>query len=234
MIAAGRVQRREGPCKLYVEGDDDKWAIQALFQKRYGGRDEPSWSPEIHCCEGFENLTKTLKEELPTIVKNRRTLRLGVVVDADNQPVKRWEAVRKVLREVGIEFPELPSSGELVAEITASLAPLTHVGLWVMPGQGRPGELEHLLCQLVPAEDPVWRFAMEATAHACELGARVRPAKIAKANIHTWLAWQHSPGDPFGTALRNGSLNPKSAAADAFVDWFYRVFDTSKGGIPLT
>jgi len=66
--------------------------------------------------------------------------------------------------------------------------------------------LEHFLGKLVPAADPCWAHAEQATATAQALGANLPQKDTMKGVIHAWLAWQAEPGLPFGTALTAGVL----------------------------
>jgi len=45
-----------------------------------------------------------------------------------------------------------------------------------------------------------------------------------KSTLHTWLAWQETPGLPFGTALRAEFFRHDTEDALRFVAWFRRLF----------
>ncbi len=55
----------------------------------------------------------------------------------------------------------------------------------------------------------------------------LRPTKIGKANLHTWLAWKRDPGKPFGQAINAGYFNLNASSIKLFLDWFYAVFKLS-------
>jgi hypothetical protein len=55
---------------------------------------------------------------------------------------------------------------------------------------------------------------------------RFDPKDEGKAHIHTWLAWQETPREPIGRAIRQGVPTPESALALRFVNWVRRLFPT--------
>jgi hypothetical protein len=46
-----------------------------------------------------------------------------------------------------------------------------------------------------------------------------------KALIHTWLAWQETPGMPMGQAITAQVLKHDCAIALSFVEWLQRLFE---------
>lgn len=197
--------------RLLVEGRDDQWAIGALMIKHgvdFGSR--APFDPEIKSAEGVPNLLEAIGPALKTYD------RLGIVVDADQDPHARWAAVRGRLTVSGV--PEaLPPEGY----VGEGLRPDNRVGVWIMPDNGARGMLETFLATLVPPEDAVWPYATEAVD-----GARARGAQfgsVDKARIYTWLAWQDPEGRPFGTAITSRTLVHNSAVAERFAGWFRRV-----------
>ncbi len=49
-------------------------------------------------------------------------------------------------------------------------------------------------------------------------------AHMAKAQIHTWLAWQENPGLPFGTAITAKFLDADRDQAGILINWLKRLF----------
>ena len=47
----------------------------------------------------------------------------------------------------------------------------------------------------------------------------------AKAEVHTWLAWQAEPGRPLGLALTRRYLDADHALAQRFHDWLVALFE---------
>jgi hypothetical protein len=98
------------------------------------------------------------------------------------------------------------------------------VGVWLMPDNQRDGTLEHFLRELVQVDDSLFAHARQATAGATQNGARFAIQDTPKAEIHTWLAWQETPGLPFGAAVGAHYFLHDQAIANAFVDWFKRLY----------
>ena len=48
--------------------------------------------------------------------------------------------------------------------------------------------------------------------------------KKQKATIYTWLAWQETPGLPFGTALEAKYLNHNKEYLKPFLNWIRKTF----------
>ena len=48
--------------------------------------------------------------------------------------------------------------------------------------------------------------------------------KKQKATIYTWLAWQETPGLPFGTALEAKYLNHNKEYLKPFLNWIGKTF----------
>lgn len=69
-------------------------------------------------------------------------------------------------------------------------------------------------------------YAATATARATELQAPYKDVHRAKAELHTWLAWQDPPAMMLSVAVRKGLLTPNPAAHD-LVAWFKRLFPST-------
>ncbi len=46
-----------------------------------------------------------------------------------------------------------------------------------------------------------------------------------KAKIHTWLAWQQTPGTPMGLAINKKYLNANNPQTKIFMDWVNTLFN---------
>jgi hypothetical protein len=95
-----------------------------------------------------------------------------------------------------------------------------------MPDNQAAGSLEHFLSGLVPSNDSTYPHARTSTETALGLGAPLRPVDLQKGTLYTWLAWQHPPGLPFGSAIKAHVFGHDSAASCLFVAWFNRTFAT--------
>jgi hypothetical protein len=209
-------------CQLLVEGDDDLFSI-VHFTERHGivwqtppGQPIPDSTPFVVDCDGYDNLLPQV-----SVFANGPYERIGIVVDADERLESRWRDVRRELASVQIELPEQPSAGGV---IVPGISSGRRVGVWLMPDNQLPGNLETLLKTLVPPSDPLWPHAQSCTQAAAKLGAPFRVIHQDKAELHAWLAWQEDPGLPFGAAIQRKVFSSESASAMAFLGWFNRLF----------
>jgi hypothetical protein len=165
-----------------------------------------------------ENLLKGL----PTVLSAAYD-RLGIVVDMDDPEGRdRWAQVRDRLRAKEVVVPDAPApEGTIVRGLRGASS---RIGVWLMPDNRSAGALEHFLSTLVPAGDPCFPHAEDSTKQARKLGAPLAEKDHLKGVLHAWLAWQASPGVPFGTALTSKYLSHDSAEALRFVAWFKKLF----------
>lgn len=208
------------PFKLLVEGKNDGAAIRGLLSRHGYFWDAPErGSVEVISHDGAPELLRAF----PGKLKDSSTQRLGVVLDADERPAERWQSVCDRAAKVGVTLPAQPDPKGVVVQ---GALPGSWFGVWVMPNNVEPGELEHFLLDLIPATDPCKAFASEVAQQARRKyeGQGCSEDMHAKSQIHTWLAWQNPPGLPFGTALKERLLGHDTEVALAFCDWFYRLF----------
>lgn len=121
---------------LLVEGDDEYHLCYHLL-KHY---QLEALIPVIDK-KGVENLLKSLKVDLK--LKNQ----LGIVVDADINPVARWKAIQDRLRESG--YNSVPDDPDSIGTILRE-GDLPVVGIWLMPDNKIPGMLEDFVSLLLP------------------------------------------------------------------------------------
>jgi hypothetical protein len=206
------------PYRLLAEGSDDKHAIIHLMDRHGIDWDSPEdVVPYVDDCGGIDPLIETLAVAAKSGYK-----RLGVVVDANANIAARWDQVRCAFtKNIDIDLPSNPSGdGTIAAGATRD----SKVGVWLMPDNQNRGQLEDFLSKLIEPEDACWDYARQVTQQAKELGARFPDKDACKANIHTWLAWQETPGLPFGTAITAKYFAADGPEALAFVNWFKRLF----------
>lgn len=207
--------------RLLVEGKDEQRVIPELVEHNgiSWGETRDTAIVDIEEFNGIDNLLKPGVIEVE--LKASGIQRLGIMVDADADLGKRWDAIRCRCEQAFPSLPTLfPSSG-LIAENAAGL----RLGVWIMPDNMSRGMLETFLSYLIPSEqDPVYVAAQESVEKARSIGAPCSPAHLSKANIHTWLAWQDPPGRQLHQAVMEKILSPNSKHAKPFVDWFRELY----------
>ncbi len=227
---------------MLVEGPDDYHVLQHLLtahgvDKRIpyrldGFRNPPKPSAEdeivFRVLGGVQNVRKGMVEFLATQLKITGDLkRLGVVVDADADCAARWQSLRNVLVKSG--YTDTPKQANPLGTILEhALEPdeRPRVGIWIMPNNKDAGAMEHFFALLLTPDDTLWeraRLCIE------QIPAEDRLFKDAfiKAHVHTWLAWQETPGLPMGRAIAKPGkyLNANAPNALQLLDWLRRLFD---------
>jgi hypothetical protein len=195
--------------KLLVEGNDDFHVVLNLCNVHH-----IPGTFDVIDKKGISNLHDSLSEELDT--SDLKVL--GILVDADTDVQARWQSLRDILTQAGYSVPSQPTpAGTILVQEDKP-----KVGLWLMPDNHLPGMLEDFVAALVPEADPLLPYARECVQNLPE--KRFPSVQRAKADIHTWLAWQSEPGKPMGQAITARYLNPESSQAQGFIDWLYALF----------
>ncbi len=149
---------------------------------------------------------------------------IGLIVDADFKGVEK--RLKFILTELSdklkIDFSKKSLSNE---GLTLDYEGIK-IGIWIMPNNADNGYLEHFIENLIEQDDWVLN---EAKGKVDDLllkeNCRFTEIKKQKAVIYSWLAWQESPGLPFGTAMKAKSLNAHAEAAQPFLNWIENTFE---------
>ena len=203
--------KEEFPKRLRVEGKDDRHVILALRDRHSLPKDF-----DVVDCGGIDNLEK----RIPLLFKVSGIEAVGIIVDADENLPARWSTLRSRLSTAGFEMPDsLPQAGLVVEN------GLHKAGVWIMPDNSSSGMLEDFASFLIPKEDALLPV-VHATLGSIEQQQLNRYALVhkSKAVIHTWLAWQETPGTPIGLSITKKYLMATDAACLAFVEWIKRLF----------
>jgi hypothetical protein len=205
--------------QLLVEGNDDFHVVHALF-KRYNvpvrNHEAPSGGYfSVKDCTGIENL----KEQLPVQLKNLQ--KIGIIVDADSDMNARWQSLQGIFKNCGYDMPILPNTNGTIIHQNDKI-----IGVWLMPDNNSNGMLEDFIQFLIPNEDKLLNKANKIIA---EIEAENKnPYKLihsSKALIHTWLAWQETPGTPLGKAITAKYLTTENKVlCNHFITWINNVF----------
>lgn len=153
---------------------------------------------------------------------------LGIVLDADNSTISTYQSICAVLQKVG--YTGLPSTPHPDGTIILSEDPdLPKIGIWIMPDNSNPGEIEDFFLQLIDPEDYRLNHARKAVNELIhQKPALLRHSNRSKAEAHTWLAWQEEPGRSMGVALKSNWADAKHPLAERLAQWFANTFELEK------
>ena len=139
------------PRVLLVEGPDDKHVVIHLRE-----RSGLAQNFEIVEKEGINALLDSIEVEVD--IPGRTVL--GIVLDANDNPNARWQALtdrlNRLRQEDHFDLPELPSRPEPSGTIIEGRL---RIGVWLMPDNRSTGELEDFVGSMIPSGDPVWPLA---------------------------------------------------------------------------
>ena len=194
---------------LLVEGPNDKHVVQHICL-----RSQPIPSFHIEDKEGITNLLDSIKQEVR--VPGRKAV--GILVDANDDLDARWSAVANRLRAENIEVPSSPERTGTIIDSTP------RVGIWLMPNNTSPGELENFVSELIPDDDPVWSLSENYIDGIPQAHRKFTEKKILRAKIHAWLATREDPRQ-MGAAIGARDLHVDGTLSTAFANWLQRLFE---------
>ena len=211
---------------LIVEGNDAIVLTNVLMKRKLAspkGYSVPlKYETEfVKKAEGISKVKIALVEEL----QSPDVTNIGIVVDANDVGADaRFQSLKEIIEEtLDYTFPQaaaLEKSG-----FTWRISENLFIGIWVMPDNESNGYLEHFVSNLIPEENKIWPFVKKKidelrSTNFCEF----TEIKKQKAAIHTYLAWQASPGLPMGTAIKSNYFDVESPSAESFEAWFKKTF----------
>ena len=204
------------PKVLLVEGKQDVRVSPELIEANgvpWGTRKSPIVF--IRDYDGYQNLVNP--DVISTEFQASGLSVLGIMIDADENPLERWQSLRNACLKSIPDIPEgLPKKG-LIHNAPNGIK----FGIWVMPDNEMRGMLETFLTYMIPTgSEKLWQFAQKVAQEAKSKGAVFTEFQVDKANIYTWLAWQNPPGRQLHQAIMERILNPKDPNAQKFVTWF--------------
>ena len=203
------------PRVLLVEGSEDKYFVLRLRER--SKLPDKFW---ILNKGGKAPLLQSIGAEADV---EGRTI-LGIVLDTDDDPNDCWRQVAKELDELRqeehFELPQLPDQPDPNGTIIEGRI---RIGIWLMPDNQSPGELEDLVAKMIPHNDPIWPLSEQYIDEIPEEHRAFRTEKAVKAKVHAWLATRKEPR-PMGLAVEAGDLNINVANSTAFVEWLRTLF----------
>lgn len=195
---------------LLVEGPDDSSVIDQL-RKRHESM------PEFAIEEkgGIQPLLASIGAEVK--VPGRRAI--GIVVDADGDAEARWTSIANRLERIGIGVGDPDPAGV----VTPSALDAPAAGVWMMPDNRSPGEIEDFVRTMVPTEDPVWPLAEGYISGIPAAHRAFKPRKALRATVHAWLATRGRPR-LMGTAIAARDLDIAGENCRRLIAWLRRLF----------
>ena len=201
---------------LLVEGQDDKHVVEHLRRKL-----APDLTFSYRDTGGSDPLLKAIPLEMRP---DDRSV-LGILMDANADVSARWQAIGDRLRGEEVRLPDRPVDGGTIIEGDL------RVGVWLMPDNVTPGELEHFVAGLVPKDDSVWPLAEQYIDGIPSAHRQFSPSKEMRAKLHAWLATREDPL-LMGAAIGTGSLDATVPAAQALADWLTALFGAAEPSQP--
>ena len=203
------------PRVLLVEGPDDKHVVIHLSE-----RSGLTQNFVIVEKEGINTLLDSIEVEVD--IPGRTVL--GIVLDANDDPNARWQALtdrlNRLRQEDHFDLPELPDKPEPSGTIIEGKL---RIGVWLMPDNRSTGELEDFVGSMIPSGDPVWPLSEAYIEGIPPADRKFAPGKIQRAKVHAWLATREEPRR-MGLAIKARDLVTDAANTAAFVGWLRTLF----------
>lgn len=196
---------------LLVEGKNDIHVFANIYEKNN--------VEESFKIEGKDG--DAIFKSIPIYIKTDVS-KIGIVIDADEDIRFKWDKLKSILESSGYNFPNSPEQSGTIIENDN----LPTIGLWIMPNNDDSGMLEDFVKKLVPTDDKLMAYVDNSLNTIEE--AKVNKYKSihkSKAKIHTWLAWQETPGTPMGLAIKKTFLDTNQELCKQFVAWSNRLFN---------
>jgi hypothetical protein len=198
---------------LLVEGPDDEHVVKNLCGRRLG-----PWLDEIVAQKGVDELLEAIR---PRVLASAGEHIIGIVLDADTDLHRRWQQITGRLAASGYrDLPLQPDSAGTIIEPKLE-STLPRFGIWIMPDNQRTGALEDFLR---PSSTRLFEHVETSVAAIPPDEVKFSTPARPKVLLHTYLAWQAVPGNPFGTAIKRGDLRSDTPEVDAFITWLQRLY----------
>lgn len=208
---------------LLVEGQDDLHVVLNLYQY-VEGADPNFW---IEDKQGISNLLL----DIPNQVRRRDLRVLGVIIDADKEQINKWTELRAKLNGItGIRAPQrLNKEGLIIKGAPDGVRRRPRIGVWMMPNNQSPGELEDFIDQMIPSDNPSRKLAksyidciLKEVPSRKDKG-RLKQGKALRAEVHAWLATRERPRH-LGAAIGAEYLDTDVEISVRFMNWLRQLF----------
>lgn len=204
---------------ILVEGEDDRQVVRRIM-KRTGVEEGVGVDKK----DGIDSLIGAIEG----VIMRSRMKSVGIVADANDDPDARWARLCEKLQErEGYNFspPNRPVPGGWVQ---TDRKMNRRVGIWLMPDNQHPGEIENFVAKMVPSNDPDWQGAnryvqqVNNTLSGRRKVLKSQHHKIEGAALRVWLAT--GPESHYmGSAITRKDLSVDGPLCKDFCAWLKKL-----------
>lgn len=195
---------------LLLEGNDD-CNIISKFCEDNAIRTDFGFCNCQNDSQVLSKLNALLRESNPPKV-------IGVILDADRNIDKRYQDIKEKIADFYKLPKNMPKDGLVHLE-----KGLPKLGIWIMPNNQNNGALEEFYLEL--ATDIDTDFIDNAIQEAEKKGlTSFKSQHRKKAIMHTYFAWQDTPGMPLHAAINKTALDNNIEIARTFKGWLKNLF----------
>lgn len=151
---------------------------------------------------------------------------VGILVDADDDLEIRWLEVADRLLSAGVRVPSSPDVDGTIVDATADRP---RVGIWIMPDNRSPGELEDFVIDMIPDSDSVWPRSMNYIDGIPIREREFSEGKTDRAKLYAWLATRRQPPH-IGAAIGSGDFDLETVRCEGFVNWLEGLYGDGSDG----
>ena len=193
---------------LLVEGPRDKYVVEEICRHHHMGH-------------GFDISVKSDIDQLldgivPEILASR-SRSVGILADANDDLINRWNKIRDRVYTGGIELPESLSQMGCIVETEDK----PRIGVWLMPDNTSAGELEDFVAKMIPSDDNVWPLSKRYIATIPD--PAFTDKKRVRAQLYAWLAARKNPKH-MSTAIEDKDLEVNGMLCQTLVAWLNGLF----------
>lgn len=213
---------------LLVEGDADRSFFEALLKRwQFPVKAIDVCTPRDagHHKDSKQAAFAVIEQTYLPQLADGQIERLAVVVDADSMEhgggyARTVQQLADVLASYG--YAAAPSSAPgLVFQHDDGLA---DIGVWVMPDNAGDGMLEDWIKQSIHSKEMGLMNHAKWAIDRIPGDPKFKPLRRSKAEVATWLAWQHNPDHGLWQAAQAALLDEQAPLPNGFKDWLSRVF----------
>ena len=193
---------------LLVEGWIDKTIVRSIIEINQS-------IPEIDIksCGGIDKLIGNIKNA----IEEEDRIAVGIMVDANSCPAERWNMISSQVNLAGINLPDSLDAGGVIIE------GIPRVGVWLMPNNRTPGEIEDFVAELIPHDDPIWPKSQRYIDSIPEEQRKFASVKITKAKTFAWVSTRKRPG-LIDSAINRQDLDLSRDSYKRFVSWLEELY----------